>query len=505
MRQPRPVPLLWTVLQHERKGIDHPCPQPPPQPSPSPPFPQPPHSPLPPSPPPPSPQPPPPHSFDASPRILSDIEADLGDEGIVLRRLKSVSRADFAAAFIDDLRQEVESGCAAAGTECPNVEVALVDIVDAGGRRRHLFQSPGATSTSKVKVTSIISNAPLTQTLEVLSGLEGETIGGATVTSFEATVIAPALLPPPLLHPPSPPPPSPLPPIPSTSSPPPPSPKPHTPPPPSPAPPSPASPLPPPPGPAPPSPPLPSPEPAPPLPPSPPPPSPVPSPPPSPQPPSPPSPPLSPPPPSPPPPSPQPPPPPSPSPPLPPSPQPPPPPSPSPTPPPSPSANPPPFLATDPRSPPAPPPSPPVPYTSAPVILINQQPGLDEAEQVPIIRPDPLDPSRGDLSGFQITIAVSLGIYEDLGATLVDDPQEDLLVTSHLFLADEDNFRTVTRFNVSIPRERPTLPERPWLVRYSVREEDAWSWRDLATPLIREIVVVCPQASGFGLVALCLI
>ncbi|KAF5825263.1 hypothetical protein DUNSADRAFT_12711, partial [Dunaliella salina] len=130
-------------------------------------------------------------SSGASPRILSDIEADLEDGGIVLRRLKSVSRADFAAAFADDLRQEVESGCAAARTECPNVEVAIVDIVDAGGRRRHLFQSPGATLSSKVKVTSIISNAPLTQTLEVLRGLEGETIGGATVTSSEATVIAP--------------------------------------------------------------------------------------------------------------------------------------------------------------------------------------------------------------------------------------------------------------------------------------------------------------------------
>ncbi|KAF5831020.1 hypothetical protein DUNSADRAFT_13740 [Dunaliella salina] len=137
----------------------------------------------------------------------------------------------------------------------------------------------------------------------------------------------------------------------------------------------------------------------------------------------------------------------SPSPPPPPSPQPPPPPSPSPTPPPSPSPRPPPFLATDPRPPPAPPPPPPVPYTSAPVILINQRPGLDEAEQVPIIRPDPLDPSRGDLSGFQTTITVSLGAYKDLGATLVDDPQEDLAVTSHLFLAGEDNFRTVTRSN----------------------------------------------------------
>jgi len=88
---------------------------------------------------------------------------------------------------------------------------------------------------------------------------------------------------------------------------------------------------------------------------------------------------------------------------------------------------------------------------------------------------------------------VGLEAYTDPGATLVNDPQPDLLVTSHLFLGGETRFRTITRSQVLIPRERPTPPDRPWLVRYSVREEDAWPWRDSATPLIREIIVVCPE------------
>eukprot|EP00967_Tisochrysis_lutea_P115820 scaffold185925_cov18-Tisochrysis_lutea.AAC.1 len=60
---------------------------------------------------------------------------------------------------------------------------------------------------------------------------------------------------------------------------------------------------------------------------------------------------------------------------------------------------------------------------------MNLQPGLTQEAQVPITRPDPLEPAAGELFGYQMRIPVSNDLFTDLGATLVDDPQEDLLVS----------------------------------------------------------------------------
>ncbi|KAF5832533.1 hypothetical protein DUNSADRAFT_11571 [Dunaliella salina] len=160
-------------------------------------------------------------------------------------------------------------------------------------------------------------------------------------------------------------------------------------------------------------------------------------------------------------------------------------------PPPPPSPSPSPLPAGVPRPPPQPP-SPPAPYTSAPVLHVVPLNGTEDEQDIQ--RADPLDTS-GDplLSGKRTIIGVNSAdpLFQDPGAVAVDDVQGDLLVTSHLFLAGESDPRTVTKSKVNIPRAQPTLPGQPWLVRYSIAEGDAWSWRDVATPLIREVIIVC--------------
>eukprot|EP00967_Tisochrysis_lutea_P042118 scaffold50697_cov13-Tisochrysis_lutea.AAC.1 len=65
--------------------------------------------------------------------ILSEIEVNLGEEGISVDEweIEGTDAAKFAAAFASDLRQEVEQGCTAAGAGCSDLVIAIVSIANA--------------------------------------------------------------------------------------------------------------------------------------------------------------------------------------------------------------------------------------------------------------------------------------------------------------------------------------------------------------------------------------
>eukprot|EP00967_Tisochrysis_lutea_P130749 scaffold226577_cov18-Tisochrysis_lutea.AAC.1 len=79
------------------------------------------------------------------------------------------------------------------------------------------------------------------------------------------------------------------------------------------------------------------------------------------------------------------------------------------------------------------------------MVRITPPQGESEETQETITREDPLGQGSFRLTGTRIQVPVGLEAYTDPGATLVNDPQPDLLVTSHLFLGGETRFRTITR------------------------------------------------------------
>lgn len=55
------------------------------------------------------------------------------------------------------------------------------------------------------------------------------------------------------------------------------------------------------------------------------------------------------------------------------------------------------------------------------------------------------------------------------------------------------------QMQVTVPTSRPTQPGKPWVIRYSIGEDSAvFPWRLPATPLLREVTVVCANVSDLG-------
>lgn len=55
------------------------------------------------------------------------------------------------------------------------------------------------------------------------------------------------------------------------------------------------------------------------------------------------------------------------------------------------------------------------------------------------------------------------------------------------------------QMQVTVPTSRPTQPGEPWVIRYSISDGSAvFPWRLPATPLLREVTVVCGNVSDYS-------